>query len=135
MVKDHETMVEGREKIEGADQSKARPNTGKSRETGIGRHPLNRAPVGGPCGEETVRGVERRGDRVALGIPAEFVAAEDRDAGCGVGQPGRAEWAHEERGEVESRGGEALAAVWCDGVALFGGHSLFAAGEASCWAG
>ena len=125
MVKDHETMVEGREKIEGADQSKARPNTGKSRET---------APVGGYCGEETVRVVERRGERVALGIPEEFVAAEDRDDGCGVGQPWGAEWAHEERGEVGSREGGALAAVWCGGVALGGGHPLFAAGEANCWA-
>ncbi len=87
VVEDHETMMEGWEKIEGTDQSTARPNTGKSRATGIGRHPLNRAPVGEHCGEETVWEEERRGERVAVGIPEEFVAAEDRDDGCGVGQP------------------------------------------------
>ncbi len=41
MVKKHEAMVKGREKIEGADQSEARPNKGncrKSWETGIGWH-------------------------------------------------------------------------------------------------
>ncbi len=71
MVKKHEAMVKGREKIEGADQSKARPNKGKWRkswETGIGRHSLNRA-LGGRCGVETGRVEERRGERVAVGIP------------------------------------------------------------------
>jgi hypothetical protein len=66
-------MVKGREKIEGADQSKARPNKGKWRkswETGIGRHSLNRA-LGGRCGVETGRVEERRGERVAVGIPEE----------------------------------------------------------------
>ncbi len=71
MVKKHETMMEGWEKIEGADQSKARPNKGKSWEMGIGRHPLNRALLGERCGEETVWVEERRGERVAVGIPEE----------------------------------------------------------------
>jgi hypothetical protein len=46
------------------------------------------------------------------------VAAEGRDDGCCGGEPWRAEWAHEERGEVGSLEGGALAAEWCDGVAL-----------------
>jgi len=54
--------------------------------------------------------------------------------GCCVGEPWRAEWAHEERGGVISREGEASAAEWCDGLALWGGHPLFVAGETGCWA-
>ena len=71
LLKKHEAMVKGREKIERADQSEARPNKGnrgKSWETGIGRHPLNRA-LGGRCGVETGRVEERRGEWVAVGIP------------------------------------------------------------------
>ncbi len=71
MVKKQETVVEGREKIEGADQSETRPNKGNRRkiwETGIGRHPQNRAR-GGRCGEESGRVDEKRGERVAVGIP------------------------------------------------------------------
>jgi hypothetical protein len=91
-------MVESRKKMEGADQSEARPNPGnwrkdwetvigrhplnraqseagpnpgnwrKNLETAIGRHPLNRA-LGGRCGEETGRVAERRGERGAVGLP------------------------------------------------------------------
>ena len=73
MVKKHEAMVKGREKIEGADQSKARPNKGKWRkswETGIGQHPLNGA-LGGRCGDETGRVEEKRDERAAVEIREE----------------------------------------------------------------
>ncbi len=70
LVKRRETMVEGRKKIGGADQSEAWPNQGKNWETVIGRHPLNRA-LCGRCGEETGRLAEIRGKRVAVGIQEE----------------------------------------------------------------
>ncbi len=44
--------------------------------------------------------------------------------GCCVGEPWRAEWAHEERGGVGSREEEALAAEWCDGLALWGAPAV-----------
>jgi hypothetical protein len=63
-------MVKDREKIEWADQSETRPNKEnqrKSWETGIGQHPLNGA-LGGRCGDETGRVVEKCDERAAVGI-------------------------------------------------------------------
>ena len=63
-------MVESRKRIEGGDQSEAWPNPGNRRknwETVIGRHPLNGA-LGGRCGDETGRVVEKCDERAAVGI-------------------------------------------------------------------
>ncbi len=65
--------MKGREEIEWADQSEARPNKKnrrKSWETGIGQHPLNGA-LGGRCGDELGRVEEKRDERAVVGIREE----------------------------------------------------------------